>query len=55
MQELEQSVRSADGWPEGFDPHQEGAVIRLPNGRVYQVDKTGAWRRRCEMEDKSSE
>ena len=42
--------RSADGWRKSFNPHAEGALIRLPNGRVYLVDKRGAWKRQRELE-----
>jgi hypothetical protein len=44
--------RSADGWPAGFDPHQEAALIHLPNGRVYLVQRNGEWRRRRDLEGK---
>ncbi len=42
--------RSADGWPQSFDPHAEGGQIRLANGRVYFVAESGAWIRKHDLE-----
>lgn len=41
---------SRDGWEQSANPHEPGKRIVLPNGRVYRVDKHGAWHRQAQDE-----
>lgn len=34
-----------DGWPDGTDPFKPGQRVVMGDGRCYQVDRRGGWRR----------